>query len=103
MGFQTYDLWGKPTALARLRRLKRATAERLLAELVDRARLYNEDVSRLLTIQRIRVFGSFLTNSPTLGDIDISVDFHRKLGWSAKAVIAQAAAEAPDYVQLSYL
>ena len=54
--------------------ISRATAERLLAGLLDRARTWNENPERLVSIEEIVVFGSYL--DPTvdqLGDVDIAV------------------------------
>jgi hypothetical protein len=52
----------------------RATATRLLAQVIDRARSYNADPARLLTITRVTVFGSYLDPAAdTLGDLDLAV------------------------------
>jgi predicted nucleotidyltransferase len=72
----------KGSALAQARFSKpisRATATRLLGEVIERARTYNSDPKRLLTVSRIEVFGSFLDPSADrLGDLDIAVSTVRR-------------------------
>lgn len=72
----------KGSALAQARFSKpisRATATRLLGDVVERARTYNSDPNRLLTVSRIEVFGSFLDPSADrLGDLDIAVSTVRR-------------------------
>ncbi len=66
--------FGKPVS--------RATATRLLAEVIERARSYNADPARLLTITEIAVFGSYLDPAADpLGDLDLAVStVHRDTG-----------------------
>ncbi|MGH3247716.1 MAG: hypothetical protein ACRDOI_16120 [Trebonia sp.] len=59
--------------------ISRATAARLLAEVVERARSYNADPARLLTITEIVVFGSYLDpTTDRLGDLDLAVSAVRR-------------------------
>lgn len=54
--------------------ISRATAARLLAEVIERARSYNADPVRLLTVTEIVVFGSYLDPAADrLGDLDLAV------------------------------
>lgn len=54
--------------------ISRTTAARLLAEVIERARTYNADSARLLTITEIIVFGSYLNPAiNALGDLDLRV------------------------------
>ena len=63
--------FGKPVS--------RATATRLLAEVIDRAHSYNADPARLLTITEIAVFGSYLDPAADpLGDLDLAVSTVRR-------------------------
>lgn len=56
-------------------KLARAEAERLLGLVIDRARKINQDPVRYpFGVKRILVFGSFLTDRPLLGDLDLGVD-----------------------------
>jgi len=74
------ELWWKTTtegnALAMAsfgKPITRATAERLLSGLIDRAATWNTDQGRLISIEQLVVFGSYL--NPTidrLGDLDIA-------------------------------
>lgn len=63
--------YGKP--------ISRVTATRHLAEVIERARVYNADPARLLTIAEIAVFGSFLDPAvDRLGDLDLAVSAVRR-------------------------
>ena len=66
---------GNALANARFGRpITRATAARLLAQVIERARGYNDDPARLLTITEIAVFGSYLDPAADrLGDLDLAV------------------------------
>ena len=59
--------------------ISRATAARLLSQVIDRARAYNADPARLLTVAEIVVFGSYLDNAvDPLGDLDLAVSAVRR-------------------------
>jgi predicted nucleotidyltransferase len=59
--------------------ISRATAARLLTEVIERARSYNADPARLLTITEIVVFGSYLDPAADrLGDLDLAVSTVRR-------------------------
>jgi len=59
--------------------ISRATAARLLADVIERARSYNADPARLLTITEIVVFGSYLDPATDrLGDLDLAVSAVRR-------------------------
>jgi predicted nucleotidyltransferase len=59
--------------------ISRATAVRLLGEVIGRARAYNADPARLLTITEIVVFGSYLDPAADrLGDLDLAVSQVRR-------------------------
>jgi hypothetical protein len=59
--------------------IRRSTAERHLVQVVDRARAYNTDPDKLLTIQTIIVFGSYLDPAADLlGDLDLAVGVVRR-------------------------
>ena len=63
--------FGKPVS--------RATATRLLGQVIDRARAYNADPSRLLTVTEIVAFGSYLDPAVgLLGDLDLAVSTVRR-------------------------
>jgi predicted nucleotidyltransferase len=63
--------FGKPVS--------RATATRLLAGVIERARTYNADPARLLTITEIVVFGSYLDPATDpLGDLDLAISTVRR-------------------------
>ena len=59
--------------------ISRATATRLLGQVIDRARAYNADPSRLLTVTEIVAFGSYLDPAvDPLGDLDLAVSTVRR-------------------------
>jgi predicted nucleotidyltransferase len=63
--------FGKPVS--------RTTADRLLAGVIERARAYNADPERLLTVARVAVFGSYLDPAADrLGDLDLAVSTVRR-------------------------
>ena len=59
--------------------ISRATATRLLGQVIERARAYNADPARLLTVTEIVVFGSYLDPAVgLLGDLDLAVSTVRR-------------------------
>src|SRR3989442_8988969 len=56
------------------RPLQRATADRKLAEFLDRARQVNGDDHYLYRVKKVLVFGSYLTQADRIGDIDVAVE-----------------------------
>jgi predicted nucleotidyltransferase len=59
--------------------ISRATATRLLGQVIERARAYNADPARLLTITEIVVFGSYFDPAvDPLGDLDLAVSTVRR-------------------------
>lgn len=61
------------------RPIKRKTADRLVAELIARAEAINDDPMYVYDVSRLIAFGSFVTDSPDLGDVDISVEVTPRL------------------------
>ncbi len=62
------------------RPIARATAERLLGEVLDRARRWNADPRPLVDIDEIVVFGSYLdASAQALGDLDLAVVLSSRL------------------------
>jgi hypothetical protein len=60
--------------------IKRATAQRLVSGFLQRVEDVNNDPDLLYWVDEVIVFGSFLTESSTLGDVDFAVRFGWKLG-----------------------
>ena len=59
--------------------ISRATATRLLGQVIDRARAYDADPFRLLTVTEIVAFGSYLDPAvDPLGDLDLAVSTVRR-------------------------
>ena len=64
----------------RCRPITRATAERLLAGVIDRAKRFNADESHLIDITELVVFGSYLDPGvQRLGDLDLGVAFRSRI------------------------
>ena len=56
--------------------IRRRTADRLVAGIVERAREYNSDPNKPLYVERLRVFGSYLDpRIDPLGDVDVELSF----------------------------
>lgn len=74
-------LWWRTTILGNAlamasfgRPISRRTAERLVAEMLERARDYNSDSSKPYYVQRLRIFGSYLDKTiDPLGDVDVEL------------------------------
>ncbi len=66
-----------------IKRFNRATATRLIRELLDRAEQINADPKLAHFIKEIRLFGSVLNNSTAddYGDIDLALILERKTNW----------------------
>jgi predicted nucleotidyltransferase len=59
--------------------ITRATADRHLAEVIERVRAFNADARRLLSVSELAVFGSYLdTDAQRLGDLDLAVTVVRR-------------------------
>jgi hypothetical protein len=85
--------FGKPST--------RKTADRLVTEMLDRARAYNADPAKPGYLQRLRVFGSYLDRAvDPLGDVDVELVLGRRLN-DPKEVLRYASASGrlfPTYI-----
>lgn len=62
------------------RPINRKTADRLIIELLDRARAYNADPSKPMFIDTLRVFGSYLdAEVDPVGDVDVELAYGRRI------------------------
>jgi predicted nucleotidyltransferase len=59
-------------------RMNRAAADALLQEVLERVAKINTDGSLLHHVTEVRVFGSYLTDSDDLGDLDLAIKLERK-------------------------
>ena len=66
--------------------VSRRNAERKLSEFMDRVREVNEAGRFLFRVRKVVLFGSFLTESSTIGDLDIAIDLVPKEPDSEKAL-----------------
>jgi hypothetical protein len=74
-------------------KVKRTTAESALDGLLKRAAEYSVDASKILTIDAIAVFGSFLSDKEQLGDLDVAVKWRDRVTDADRAKRAQAYAQ----------
>lgn len=81
--------------------ITRRTADRLVAEMLDRARAYNSDPGKPSYVQRLRTFGSYLDQSvDPLGDVDVELVLGRRVN-DPKEVLRYATASGrsfPTYI-----
>ena len=97
---RNYELTIKGMALgmaSAAKPIRRLTAERLVSEFLQRVEEVNNDSDLLYFVSEVVAFGSLLTASPTLGDIDLAVRYTRKVcqtHWSVQARQRVAIAEA---------
>lgn len=61
------------------RPIRRATADRLLREFLDRVDAVNADAGLGYRVTEVAVFGSYLGSDSTLGDVDIGVRLESRL------------------------
>lgn len=59
-------------------RIHRATADRLVQELLDRVDTVNENSYYLSIVSKLWVFGSYLSTKEKIGDLDLVVRLERK-------------------------
>jgi len=71
--------------------IKRVTADRLVHELVERAKAINADSTMPVYIERLRVFGSYLNpDVDPLGDVDIELISAKRASEEQRAVYTKA-------------
>ena len=58
--------------------IKRSTADKLIQEFLQRIKEINGSNDYAYRIKRVLIFGSYLSNSPTLGDIDLSIELEHR-------------------------
>ena len=72
--------------------ISRARADQLVNELLDRVESVNANPELVETITKVRVFGSYITDSPDVADIDLIIDRRRRkppngldwVGWNTQ-------------------
>jgi predicted nucleotidyltransferase len=78
---EDYKATMKGRALAQvkfIRRINRAKAEALLNGVLERVAAINVDPEMLLYVTEVRVFGSYLTDTDDLGDLDLAVKYDER-------------------------
>jgi len=58
--------------------ITRRTADKKIAELVERAKIVNKSNHHLYKVLRIAIFGSYLTDKDRINDIDVDIILKRK-------------------------
>lgn len=74
-------------------RMSRTAAEALLEEVLARVARINSDGELLHYVTEVRVFGSYLTESEDLGDLDLAIKLERRRGEGEWVKAAQALAD----------
>jgi len=59
--------------------IRRATAKRVLEELMERVHEVNTNSHYLYRVTRVVVFESYLSEQETIGDVDVAIDMTRKI------------------------
>jgi DNA-binding transcriptional regulator YhcF (GntR family) len=110
-----YKLWhnthkGNALANASARKpISRRTAERVVEEFLQRVREINANSEYAYRVKQVIAFGSFLSDSPTLGDVDLSIELEdryqdtheREIGHKARIAAARKAGrEFRDYMEM---
>jgi predicted nucleotidyltransferase len=76
---------GRDFALASTAKpINRSTADRLIKEIIGRAHIVNTDDKYLFRITKIHVFGSYLSQKPKIGDINLVISLEQKEPNNAK-------------------
>ncbi len=100
---------GSSFALASAARpITRRTADRKLREILERVRRVNDSDYYLYRVQRVLVFGSYLTGEEILNDVDVAVelvpreqdpDKQRELGQRRISEVLKAGRQFSNYVE----
>lgn len=69
---------GISLSVASARPIKRQAADKQFKELLSRVEVVNSDPSYLYRVSVVVLFGSFLSNKPEIGDIDVAIDLKVK-------------------------
>jgi len=82
--FQVSSLGLRLANVRLIPRIPRAKAEKIVADMLARARAINDTPELLFLISKITVFGSFITDAKEVGDIDLLVEIKAKIGEPGK-------------------
>ena len=94
---------GRALAMASAKPIRRSTAERLVSDFLQRVEEVNNDANLLYWIDEVVVFGSFLTESEVLGDVDLGLLYTPRIegetDWRARcdARVEQARANGRNF------
>lgn len=79
-GYWNNTIAGNALALAKASKpITRATADRALKEFLERCHRVNSDPGYHYYVKRCLLFGSYLSESDRIGDVDLALDIRRKL------------------------
>ena len=76
--FQVSDLGSRLANIRLLPRIDRAKAEGMVDAFLDRVRQVNARAELLYRVVKVNAFGSFITDAPDLGDIDLAIAMQGK-------------------------
>lgn len=60
--------------------MSRANADRLLAEMIERCKQVNQNGDFVFYVRRLHVFGSYNSDTPDLGDLDVVIETESRPG-----------------------
>jgi hypothetical protein len=76
--FQVSALGGRLAHVRLVPRIDRAKAQGIVVALLERVRRINGRSELLYRVAKVHAFGSFITDAPDLGDIDVAVELQGK-------------------------
>src|SRR3954447_15232269 len=76
--FQVSDLGSRLANIRLLPRIDRAKAEGIVDAFLERVRQVNARAELLYRVVKVNAFGSFITDAPDLGDIDLAIAMQGK-------------------------
>lgn len=103
--YRITDAGHRLAAKSMLKRIPRAKAEQIVADLIERAKAINARPELLYGVTEILAFGSYVGDAATVGDIDVALTYHRKADgkeagrWNDERVEATAS----DSVQRDFM
>jgi hypothetical protein len=103
MGWHGQTAKGAAVQNARfIKPMPRARAEALLTETIERCRAANDNEDFVFYVAKLHVFGSHLSDSPDLGDLDLVVEVEQRPGVNSIVEASKARFQASGRTARSY-
>lgn len=82
---------GNALAMALIRKpINRATAENIVEQLLLRIAIINHDPYFLYMVAEASVFGSYVGDAPSLGDVDVVIKLEVRPPWTAEQAVTES-------------